>query len=179
MKKPGNMRANSSKMRATINQKSSKNRLKNFENRAKIIAEASRNEFGYMVGSGTLSGSPLVKFLADFGRHLGPSRAPYGSQNDIKIIKNWMPKSFKNSSLLWRPQGGPGRPQDGPKTAPRRPKILQRTQKSCQNGTKFAPKSNPNLSKCQNGLKAKNDYFSYINFIFFHLWRHPFPCQKR
>ena len=36
-----------------------------------------------------------------------------------------MQKSFKNSSLLWRRQGGPGRPQDGPKTAPRRPKILQ------------------------------------------------------
>ena len=150
--------------------------MKNLE---KIVAEASRNEFGYMVGSGTPPGSPPVKFLADFGRDLGPSRALDGSQNDAKIIKKSMPKSFKKFKPLVeaarRPRTSPRRPQDGPKA----PQDTPRTQKSSQNGTKFAPKSIPKLIKCQNGLKAKNDYFSYINFILFYLWRHPFPCQKR
>ena len=149
------------------------------KNLPKIVAEASRNEFGYMVGSGTLSGSPLVKFLADFGRDLGPSWALDGCQIDAKIIKKSMPKSFKKFMPLVeaarRPRTSPRRPQDGPKA----PQDTPRTQKSSQNGTKFAPKWIPKLIKCQNGLKAKNDYFSYINFILFYLWRHPFPCQKR
>ena len=132
-----------------------------------------------MVGSRTCPGSPPVKFLTDFGRHLGPSRALDGSQNDAKIIKKSMPKSFKKFKPLveaaWRPRTSPRRPQDGPKA----PQDTPRTQKSSQNGTKFAPKSIPKLVKFQNGLKAKNNYFSYINFIVFYLWRHPFPCQKR
>ncbi len=74
---------NATKNQPNIVQKSIK---KTLGNQAKIIAEASRNEFGYMVGSGTLSGSPLVKFSADFGRHLGPNRTQDGSQNDAKII---------------------------------------------------------------------------------------------
>ena len=74
-----------------------------------------------------------------------------------------------------RPRTSPRRPQDGPKA----PEDTPRTQKSSQNGTKFAPKWIPKRSKYQNGLKAKNDYFSCINFILFYLWRHPFPCQKR
>ena len=79
MRKPGNNRPNSSKIRTKINQQSSKNRAKTIKNPPKIIAEVSRNEFGYMVGSGTLSGSPPVKFLPDFGPHLGPSWALDGS----------------------------------------------------------------------------------------------------
>ena len=78
MRKPGNNRPNPSNMQPKINQKSSKSQSKTIKNQAKVIAEASRNEFGYMVGSGTLPGSPLVKFLADFGRDLGPSRAQDG-----------------------------------------------------------------------------------------------------
>ena len=78
--------------------------------------------------------------------------------------------------------------QDGPKTAqvgaisphegPKAPQDSPRTQKSSQNGSKFAPKSVPNLIKCQNGLKAKNEYFSYINFILFYLLEASFSMPK-
>ena len=108
---------------------------------------------------GIPKGNPPVKFLADFGRELGPSQALGGSQNDVKIIKKSMPKSFKKFKPLVeatrRPRTSPRRPQDGPKAAQDTP----RTQKSSQNVTEFVPKSIPNLIKCQNGLKAKNDYF--------------------
>ena len=132
-----------------------------------------------MVGSGTLSGSPLVKFLADFGRHLGPSRTQDGSQNDAKIIQKSMPKSFKKfKSLVKAPRwhrASQRRPQDAPKA----PQDTPRTEKSSQNGFKFAPKSIANLIKCRNGLKARNYYFSNINLIFFYLGRHCFSNQKR
>ena len=71
-----------------------------------------------------------------------------------------MPKSFKKFKPLVE--------------AARRPKILQE-RKNQATRTKLIP----NLIQCQNGLKAKNDYLSYVNFIFFYLWRHPLPCQKR
>ena len=131
-----------------------------------------------MVGSGIPLGSPPVKILADFGRHLGPSRALDGSQNDAKIIKKSMPKSFKKFKPLVeaarRPRTSPRRPQDGPKA----PQDTPRTQKSSQNKSKFASKSVPNLIKCQNGLKAKNYYYSYINFIFVYLWKHLFHAKN-
>ena len=131
-----------------------------------------------MVGSRTPPGSPPVKFFADFGRHLGPSWALDGSQNETKIIKKSTPKSFKNSSLLWRRQGGPGRPQDGPKTAPRRPKILQER----KNLAKMEASSHQNRFQISLNFKMvwkqKMIIFLY-NFHIFYVWRHPFPCQKR
>ena len=140
MRKPGINGPNSSKNRSKINHKSLKKQAKTMTNPPNIVAENSRNEFGCMVGSGTVSRSPLVKFLNDFGRHLGPSWALDGCQIDVKIIKKSMPKSFKKFMPLVeaarRPRTSPRRPQDGPKPSEHTP----RTQKSSQNGTKFAPK---------------------------------------